>query len=125
MAKRNDHSDAQYAIAMMFPDDKERIELLQSALLKLHPETPKGDKFNKPINMADLIIEMLKIRNVRKLTRLIVALTPDDARPVRDLLDGADPGSVTELAHVYGVSEGTVVKQWIPDGMPISHESEA
>jgi hypothetical protein len=104
----------------LFPYEKERTQLMQSALRRLHPENPKGDRFTKPINMAELIIEMQGIQRMRDLTQLIWAIRPSNAERASSLISGRDEVSTDDIAYLFGVSEGTVVNNWIPDGMPIN-----
>jgi hypothetical protein len=119
MAKKIDpKAGIQMFVAAMFPDDAERVDLLQMALRKLCPEAPKGDEFDNPIDLTDIVIEMVRIRSGRHLVRLIHALEPNRPNRAHALLDDCKV-SVPEAARTFGVSDATVINDWIPAGMPV------
>jgi hypothetical protein len=120
--EKKELDDAHVMIAKLFPDEKERDELLQSALVRLHPEPPKGSdgRFSKPIRIADIVIEMLRIRRMRELVRLIVATQPTRMERVHSILGDCEDACLAEVAHIFGVAEATITNDWMPSGMPIN-----
>ena len=117
MAKTSE-TNVQDAIRMMFPDEAERLELLQSALVRLCPDPPKGDRLSAPVNVGEIVIEMLRIRRTRDLVQLIMALRPKEMSGAYAILGDLGDGSIVEVAYTFGVNEGTVGK-WATDGMPV------
>jgi hypothetical protein len=125
MAKKTESQpDAQVLVRVLFPDERERTGLLQSALVRLHPEAPEGGQFAAPISVAEITLEMLRIRGMRKLVRLILALEPERMHCVERLLGDCGNGSLVETAHLFGVSESTV-NDWELAGMPIGRARHA
>lgn len=68
---------------------------------------------------ADILIELRRLTAARNLVQLLTALRPRRRDAVHSIIGDCYSESTAELAYVFGVSEGTVVNDWIPAGLPM------
>lgn len=111
-------------IRMLFPDDNEREILVGCALTKLSAKAKPTKRGKLQVVLADVVCEMLRVRRMRSLMQLVIAMEPKQGGHLESLLGDARWISAPELAYAFGVSEATIRNDWIPAGMPCPVQGE-
>lgn len=74
---------------------------------------------SKNVLWADIFIEMGRLTAARNLIQLLTAMEPRQRDKAQSIIGDVGSDSYAELAYVFGVSESTIVNDWIPAGAPL------